>query len=246
MWTITSTLLLICCLRAALVQSQDHEDIEPGHRRNVWEDMIEFLTKGTRDECSMSVTGQGDLTKLRITCLGMERSYWCEYQGKPQVCRSYNHNPEHYFRQIMWDLRKLPNACQGQRVLKPLMCKRASDEARMVFTTSSSSQAKPMDRPYRPGPDRPVQRSQQRRRLPRPKPTRPQILQTQPARTALDKPNQPKAVKSTTQRRIITPKPTVPQPTTAVPLSEAKKLAQDYCWRSFQGVCSFVIGWFRN
>uniref|UniRef100_A0A673GU17 Fibroblast growth factor binding protein 2a n=1 Tax=Sinocyclocheilus rhinocerous TaxID=307959 RepID=A0A673GU17_9TELE len=174
MWTITSTLLLTCCLRAALVQSQDHDDIEPGHRRDVWQDTNAFFTKGTRDECSLSVTGQGDLTKLRITCLGMDRSYWCEYQGKPQ----------------------LPNACQGQRILKPLMCKRASDEAQM---------------PYRP-----------------------------------DKPNQPKAVKSTTQRRIIRPKPTVPQPTTQVPLSEAKKLAQDYCWHSFRGVCSFVIGWFRN
>uniref|UniRef100_A0A673NBP5 Fibroblast growth factor-binding protein 2-like n=1 Tax=Sinocyclocheilus rhinocerous TaxID=307959 RepID=A0A673NBP5_9TELE len=210
MWTITSTLLLTCCLRAALVQSQDHDDIKPGYKRNVWEDEIEFLTKGTRDECSLSVTGQGDLTKLRITCLGLERSYWCEYQGKPQVCRSYNNNPLHYFRQIMWDLRKLPNACQGQRVLKPLMCRRASDEAQMVFTSASSSDTKPMDR------------------------------------TAQDKPNQPKAVKSTKQKKITTPKPTMPRPTTPVPTSEAKKLAQDYCWRSFQGVCSFVIGWFRN
>ncbi|XP_058654384.1 fibroblast growth factor binding protein 2a [Onychostoma macrolepis] len=247
MWTITSTVLLTCCLRAALVQSQDHDDIEPGHGRNVWEDMTEFLTKGTKDECSLSVTGQGDLTKLRITCLGLERSYWCEYQGKPQVCRSYNNNPLHYFRQIMWELRKLPNACQGQRVLKPLMCRRASDEAQMVFTSASSSHAKPMDRPYRPTPDRLLQvRPQQRQREQRPKPTRPQILRTQSARTAQDKANQPKAVKSTTQRRIITPKPTVPQPTTQVPTSEAKKLAQDYCWRSFQGVCSFFIGWFRN
>ncbi|KAF4104955.1 hypothetical protein G5714_014286 [Onychostoma macrolepis] len=215
MWTITSTVLLTCCLRAALVQSQDHDDIEPGHGRNVWEDMTEFLTKGTKDECSLSVTGQGDLTKLRITCLGLERSYWCEYQGKPQVCRSYNNNPLHYFRQIMWELRKLPNACQGQRVLKPLMCRRASDEAQMVFTSASSSHAKPMDRPYRPTPDRLLQvRPQQRQREQRPKPTRPQILRTQSARTAQDKANQPKAVKSTTQRRIITPKPTVPQPTT--------------------------------
>ncbi|XP_018971863.1 fibroblast growth factor-binding protein 2-like [Cyprinus carpio] len=241
MWTITSTLLLACCLWAALVQSQDHDDIEPGHMRNVWEDVIEFLTKGTRDECSLSVMVQGDLTKLRITCLGMEHSYWCEYQGKPQVCRNYNNNSLHYFRQIMWGLRKLSNACQGQRILKPLMCRKASDEAQMVFISASSSNAEP----YRPVPDRPVQMRPQLQKQ-RPKPTRPQIFRTQPARTAQDKTNQPKAFKSTTQRRIITPKPTVPQPTTQVPLSEAKKLAQDYCWRSFRGVCSFVIGWFRN
>lgn len=240
MWTITSTLLLACCLQAALVQSQDHDDIEPGHTGNVWEDMLDFFTRDTRDECSMSVRRQDDLMKLRITCLGMERSYWCEYQGKPQVCRTYNNRPQHYFRQIMWDLRKLTNACQGQRVLRPLMCRRASNEAQMVFTSASSSFAEPQERRYRPVQVRPQQREQ------RPKPTTPQTLRTQPARIIQDKPNQPKAVKSTTQRRIITPKPTVPQPTTQVPLSEAKKLAQDYCWRSFRGVCSFVIGWFRN
>ncbi len=78
--------------------------------------------------------------------------YWCEYQGKPQVCRSYNNNPLHYYRQIMWDLRKLPNACKGQRVLKPLMCRRASDEAQMVFKSASSSHAEPMEWPYRPAP----------------------------------------------------------------------------------------------
>lgn len=228
MWSITSTLLLTCCLQAALAQTQGRDDDEAGGRRNVWEDVIEFLTKGTKDECFLSVTGQGDLTKLRITCQGLERSYWCEYQGRPHVCRSYNKNPVHYFRQIMWDLRKLPNACQGQRIYKPLMCKRASDEARMVFTAASSADDVPMDRSYTPAPVRTEQmRPQQSRREQRPKP-------------------KPNAFKSTTQRKIITPEPTVPQPTTQVPMSEAKKLAQDYCWRSFRGVCSWVIGWFRN
>lgn len=246
MWTITSTLLLTCCLQAALAQTQGHDDEEPAGRRNVWEDVIEFLTKGTKDECYMSVTGQRDLTKLRITCQGLERSYWCEYQGKPQVCRSYNNNPVHYYRQISWDLRKLPNACQGRRVYKPLMCKRASDEAQMVFRSASSADAVPMDRPYRPAPVRTEPMSpQQRRREQRPKPTRPQ-LKTQPGEAAQDKLNQPNALKSTIQTEIITPTPTVPQPTTQVPMSEAKKLAQDYCWRSFNGVCSWVIGWFRN
>lgn len=217
MWTITSTLLLTCCLQAALTQTQGRDNDKPRGRRDIWDDAIEFLTKGTKDECYLNVAPHGDLTKLRIFCQGLERSYWCEYQGKPEVCRSYNKNPQHYFRQIMWDLRKLPNACQGQSVLKPQMCKRASDEAQMVFETASSADAMPKDRPYRPTPVRTKQmKPQQRRREPN------------------------------TQRKVITPKPTAPQPTTQVPMSEAKKLAQDYCWRSFHGVCSWVIGWFRN
>lgn len=218
MWTISSTLLLTCCLRAALAQ-------------NVWQDVIEFLTKGTKDECYMSVTGSGDLTKLRITCQGEERSYWCEYQGRPKVCRSYNGNPVHYYRQIMWSLRKLPNACQGQRVYKPLMCKRATDEAQMVFTTSSSADAVPRDRPE---PMRPAQK-------PKPKPTRQQPLRTAPAR-----PSQYKVVKVYPPRKVVTPRPTEPVPTTQVPLSEANRLARDYCWRSLHSACSFVIGLFRS
>ncbi|KAK7137791.1 hypothetical protein R3I94_013439 [Phoxinus phoxinus] len=222
MWTITSTLLLTCCLQAALAQTQGRDSDKPRGRRNIWEDGIEFLTKGTKDECYLSVTGHEDLTKLRISCQGLDRSYWCEYQGKPHVCLSYNKNPQHYFRQIMWDLRKLPNACHGKTVLKPQMCKRASDEAQMVFTTASSADAMPKDRPHRPAPVRNERMKPQQRR------------------------RQPNALKSTTQRKVITPKPTLPQPTTKVPMSEAKKLAQDHCWRSFHGVCSWVIGWFRN
>ncbi|XP_051505842.1 fibroblast growth factor-binding protein 2-like [Myxocyprinus asiaticus] len=251
MWKITVTFLLTCCLLAAIVQTQGRVDAAV-HRRSVWEDPIQFVTKGTKDECYISVTGQGDMTNLRISCHRQEHSYWCEYQGKPQVCRSYNNNPQHYFKQIMWDLRKLPNACQGQRIVKPLMCKRASDEAQMVFRISSSPDIFPKDGPSRPASARPEQaKPQQSRREQRPKPTKPlqtqlQALRVQSARTTQDKPDQPKAVKSTTQRKMLTPKPTESKPTHSVPLSESKKLAQDYCWRSFQGVCSFFIGWFKN
>lgn len=85
----------------------------------------------------MRVTGHGELTRLRISCVGQETSYWCEYEGKPDICRNYNTNPRHFFTQIMWELRKLKNACQGSRNLKPTMCKKASDESQMVFTTGA-------------------------------------------------------------------------------------------------------------
>ncbi|TRY54686.1 hypothetical protein DNTS_031221 [Danionella cerebrum] len=224
MRSLVSTLLLTCCLHAALGQ-------------NLWEEMIEFLTKGTKDECYMSVTGQGDLTKLRISCQGQQRSYWCEYQGKPNVCRSYVNNPVHYYRQMMWDLRKLPHACQeGQRVYKPIMCRKASDEARMVFTAASSQDAIPRGR------TEPVRVSQPQG-IPKPMPTRSDALKRQPARTSPLKPNQNKVRKYYHQRKTITPRPAVP---TTLPESEAHRLAQEYCWRSLKGICSFFIGFFRN
>lgn len=238
MWTIICTLLLACCLRAAVAQD---------HGRSIWEDPIRFVTKGTKDDCYMSVTGQGDLTNLRVLCRGQVRSYWCEYKGKPHVCRNYNNNPRHYFKQIMWDLRKLRNACQGQSVIKPLMCKRASDEAQMIFTSSSSPNATPQDRPSRPAFARPEQmKPHQSRPDQRPAQTQLNAFRRQSARTSQGKTNQPKVFKSTTQRKMMTPMPTVPKPTDPVPISEAKRIAQCYCWRSFQGVCAYFIGWFKN
>ncbi|KAJ8262426.1 hypothetical protein GJAV_G00166340 [Gymnothorax javanicus] len=165
------TLLLVaCCLWTAEGQG------EPP-RKSIWEDPIQFNTK-TKDACTMIVTGQGDLTKLRVACKNQGKEYWCEYAGKPQVCRSYNNNPRHYFTQIMWDLRKLPNACQGARVIKPQMCKRASDEAQMVFQTS-------WPRLFTPRPVRPTQGRQ-------PAQARPEQPKPEAPRAEVPSPEEPK------------------------------------------------------
>uniref|UniRef100_A0A8C9WIX2 Fibroblast growth factor binding protein 2a n=1 Tax=Scleropages formosus TaxID=113540 RepID=A0A8C9WIX2_SCLFO len=74
--------------------------------------------------------------QLNVSCKSANKEYSCEFLGRPQACRSYNNNPKHYFTQIMWELRKLANACEGPRALKPLMCKRATDEAQMVLDTT--------------------------------------------------------------------------------------------------------------
>uniref|UniRef100_A0A4W5N502 Fibroblast growth factor binding protein 2a n=1 Tax=Hucho hucho TaxID=62062 RepID=A0A4W5N502_9TELE len=170
------------------------------NRKSVWEDPIQFNNK-VKDLCTMSVTGQGDVTRLRISCQGAERTYWCEYTGKPQMCRAYNNNPRHYFTQIMWELRKLQNACQAPKAIKPQMCKRAPDDAQMLFSTSSTpepTQAKPET------------------------PKAPIVKQAKPAAA---KPAGAKPVK---------------------PAGNAKKIAQEYCWQSLQGICSYVISWFQN
>uniref|UniRef100_A0A3Q1B582 Fibroblast growth factor binding protein 2a n=1 Tax=Amphiprion ocellaris TaxID=80972 RepID=A0A3Q1B582_AMPOC len=155
-----------------------------GRRQSIWDDPIRFSTKA-KDVCTMSVTGHGEYTKLRLSCQSNRRSYWCEYVGKPQTCRTYNKNPRHYFVQMMWNLRKLHNACQAPREIKPHMCRKATDESQMVFSSAS---------------------------FPRPLGTRPAI----------------------------------PQPTTPPVESTGKRVARRYCWRSLQGICSFVVGLFRN
>ncbi|XP_020359381.1 fibroblast growth factor-binding protein 2-like [Oncorhynchus kisutch] len=301
MWTRASALLLLaCCLWAVEGQNENGNGYTRAgngggvaatataeNRKGVWEDPIQFNNKA-KDLCTMSVTGQGDVTKLRISCQGAERTYWCEYTGKPQMCRAYNNNPRHYFTQIMWDLRKLQNACQAPKAIKPQMCKRAPEDAQMLYSASSTpeaasaatpqkpekaqepTQAKPetpkapIVKQAKPAATKPEQaRPEQVRPEPakpeaRPAPTKPvqsRPVQAKPeqARPAAAKPAgakpagaKPAVNKTAVLKKLLTPKPTTPKPTKPTVKGNAKKIAQEYCWQSLQGICSYVIGWFQN
>ncbi|XP_074505237.1 fibroblast growth factor binding protein 2a [Sebastes fasciatus] len=163
MWTQDSALLLLiaCCFWSAEAQ-----------RQSVWDDPVKFKTQA-KDSCTMIVTGQGDYTRLRLSCQGSKRSYWCEYMGMPYTCRNYNKNPRHYFVQMMWRLRKLQNACQAPRQIKPHMCRNAADESQMVYVSGSFSRpdsTRPAPQPARPQP-RPSPTRQTNRDPPREKTT---------------------------------------------------------------------------
>ncbi|NXI44149.1 FGFP2 protein, partial [Galbula dea] len=90
---------------------------------------INFRTK-TKDVCTMSMSGDGEV-KLRIDCKSRGMSYWCEFTGKPAVCRAFRNNPKVYWNQIAAELRKLPHACESAQVLKTTMCQKAPAEALM-------------------------------------------------------------------------------------------------------------------
>uniref|UniRef100_A0AAV2MIN8 Uncharacterized protein n=1 Tax=Knipowitschia caucasica TaxID=637954 RepID=A0AAV2MIN8_KNICA len=168
----------------------------------------------------MIITGQGGLTKLKLSCQGPKRSYWCEYVGKPYTCRSFNKNPRHYFVQMMWGLRKLTNACQAPRVIKPHMCRKSTDESQMVF--SAASFGRQVERQS-------VQKEASHARVQqRPVPTRP-TRQRPPVRGP------------------VREKQRLPGPRVA-PTAETHKrrMSRLYCWKSMQGVCAFVIGLFKE
>lgn len=140
MWTQASALLLLllaCCLSPA--------DAQSNRGQGIWEQPITFKTK-SKDSCAMTITGLRQYTRLRVSCHG-SNFYWCDFVGKPQTCRPYNKNPRHYFVQIMWGLRKLTHACQGPRRIKPHMCRNATDESQMMFSSSSFSPLRPGARP---------------------------------------------------------------------------------------------------
>lgn len=219
MWTQASSVLLLlaCCLWSAEAQSNG------SGRQSIWEDPIKFKTKGN-DLCTMIITGQGEYTRLRLSCQGTERSYWCEYLGTPYTCRSYNKNPRHYFVQMMWSLRKLHNACQAPRHIKPHMCKQAADDSQMVFSSASFSQSWP-EASARTG-------------------ARPAAQSATPEPPAPTTPDSARAIH--VSPRVKTSQSASPQPTTPPLESNAKRMARQYCWRSLQGICSYVIGLFRS
>ncbi|XP_040904279.1 fibroblast growth factor binding protein 2a [Toxotes jaculatrix] len=226
MWTQASPLLLLaCCLWLCPTEAQR----DGSTTQNIWNDPIKFKTKAN-DFCTMIITGQGEYTRLRVSCQSSKRSYWCEYVGKPYTCRAYNKNPRHYFVQMMWGLRKLNNACQAPRQIKPHMCRMATDDSQMVFSSASFSQSRP-EASSRTGtrPAAPPARLQ-----PRPAPTRSDSVRPASRKSI---PVQPRP--QTTQK-------TTPQPTTPPVESTPKRMARQYCWRSLQGICSYVIGLFRN
>ncbi|KAM4732915.1 fibroblast growth factor binding protein 2a [Anableps anableps] len=215
MWTQATALLLACCLWSAEAQKE--------RRQSIWDDPIEFLTKA-KDKCIMSLTGQGENIKLRLSCQGRKRSYWCEYVGKPYTCSAFNKNPRHYFVQMMWILRKQQNGCQGPREIKPHMCRKATDESRMIFSAGPFQRSRPAVQPSK----------QPERSHSSPAHATPNLTVKTPIKAAR------------ASGRVKTTQRVKPQPTAPPTESTRRRMARQYCWRSLQGVCSFVIGLFRN
>ncbi|NXV10579.1 FGFP2 protein, partial [Cettia cetti] len=104
------------------------QKMKPKKRSNGEE--IKFRTK-TKDVCTISVSGDDEEMKLRIECRSQGMSYWCEFTGKPSVCRAFRNNPKIYWNQIAAELRKVPHACESMEVLKTTMCQKAPREALM-------------------------------------------------------------------------------------------------------------------
>ncbi|KFP80458.1 PREDICTED: fibroblast growth factor-binding protein 2 [Apaloderma vittatum] len=114
--------LIVICGMGGLGQK-----LKPKKRSNGEE--IKFRTK-TKDVCTMSISGDEEMN-VRIECRSQDTSYWCEFAGKPSVCRAFRNNPKIYWNQVAVELRKLPHACESTKVLKTTMCQKAPTEALM-------------------------------------------------------------------------------------------------------------------
>lgn len=229
-------LLLLLAAALCVSNAQTNNGVKQ-QQHDLWDEPIRFSTRA-KDSCAMLASAAGDYTRLRVSCKGPSqaqtpgRSYYCDFQGKPNLCRAYNLNPRHYFTQMMWEMRKLSHACQGPKLYRPQMCKKYPDDAQMHFLTSwpkttGSKPAKPI---------------QEQRKPAAPSQIKP-VATAKPVKTQPVKPLTGKG----SQTKKTTPKPgKMPARTTEMPESSASQLASEYCWEGLHGVCTYVISWFQN
>uniref|UniRef100_A0A9J8BGR3 Fibroblast growth factor binding protein 2b n=3 Tax=Cyprinus carpio TaxID=7962 RepID=A0A9J8BGR3_CYPCA len=218
------------------IESTQNSRQQQPQKGSILDEPIRFNTKA-KDSCSMVISGQTNFTKLRVSCKSKGKSYRCDFLGKPNLCKAYSNNPRHYFTQVMWDMKKLHNACQGPRVYKPHMCRSASDEVQMVFHASWPKISIP-----KPSQASPQQKQQQQIKSSI-TPTKPPSSKQQPKPQQPAKPVKPAITKTVPPRKpvkTITARPTVADE------SQATKMAEEYCWESVQGICAYFISWFQN
>uniref|UniRef100_A0A8C4U4F1 Fibroblast growth factor binding protein 2 n=1 Tax=Falco tinnunculus TaxID=100819 RepID=A0A8C4U4F1_FALTI len=184
------------------------------NRRSSGEE-INFRTK-TKDVCTMSMSGDEEM-KLRIECQSQGMSYWCEFTGKPSVCRAFLNNPKIYWNQIAMELRKLPHACESTQVLKITMCQKAHPEALMKQVAAG------MELEDLANQDKSVQKTS--------------TSMSEAGISSLKKIGKPP---------ILPLIKTAQHGQGSEVETEAMKLAREHCWESLHGFCSYIIGFFRG
>uniref|UniRef100_A0A3Q4GG89 Fibroblast growth factor binding protein 1b n=1 Tax=Neolamprologus brichardi TaxID=32507 RepID=A0A3Q4GG89_NEOBR len=139
--TMRAGLRLLLLVSAAAVcvsnaQTDNSSDNDKQQQRSIWDEPIRFSTK-TKDSCTMVVSAPGNYTRLRVSCKGQTpgRSYYCDFQGKPTLCR-----PQNFWKQVARALKRLQGkVCKDERALvRAGMCKRAPRSTHFKLDISSS------------------------------------------------------------------------------------------------------------
>ncbi|XP_034037716.1 fibroblast growth factor-binding protein 1 [Thalassophryne amazonica] len=93
-------------------------------------------------ECTWAATGE-DLLTLDISCKQADRSFGCQFAGRPSVCPQYASNVRLYWKQVAQALKKR-NLCQKSGVvIRPAVCRKAPTEAHFRLSNVQRSTAAP-------------------------------------------------------------------------------------------------------
>ncbi|KAJ8361501.1 hypothetical protein SKAU_G00180260, partial [Synaphobranchus kaupii] len=88
------------------------------------------LTSKESHRCTWETSGDGEVTLL-VSCTHGELAYRCRYAGRPELCPAYAARSSQYWKQVVGKLKKKKNACDGEKVLKTRVCKKAPVESHM-------------------------------------------------------------------------------------------------------------------
>ncbi|XP_030643344.1 fibroblast growth factor-binding protein 1 [Chanos chanos] len=96
------------------------------------------LTTKEGHRCTWETLEGGANVILQVSCStageGLGQTYECRFAGKPEQCSAYNSKSSQYWKQVVGKLKKRGNACEGERVLKTRLCKKAPAESHMKLT----------------------------------------------------------------------------------------------------------------
>ncbi|XP_016377689.1 fibroblast growth factor-binding protein 1-like [Sinocyclocheilus rhinocerous] len=144
---IFSLLFLVLSFSEAKKKSKQPSDTVTGSDSTVVNPSLGSGQLSTKDghRCTWETLERGANILLQVSCTapseeGLGPHYTCQFAGKPQECSVYSTQSSQYWKQVVSKLKKRKNACEGEKVLKTRLCKKAPSASHMKLTERSGEE----------------------------------------------------------------------------------------------------------
>ncbi|XP_059377015.1 fibroblast growth factor-binding protein 1-like [Carassius carassius] len=141
---IFSLIFLIPSFSEAKKKSKQPSDAVTGSESKAVNPALGSGQLSTKDghRCTWETLERGANILLQVSCTvpneeGLGPHYTCQFAGKPQECSVYSTQSSQYWKQVVSKLKKRKNACEGEKVLKTRLCKKAPSASHMKLTERS-------------------------------------------------------------------------------------------------------------
>ncbi|XP_052010048.1 fibroblast growth factor-binding protein 1-like [Xyrauchen texanus] len=138
------SLLFLLSFSEAKKKSKQPSDAVTGSDTTPVKASLESGKLSTKDghRCTWEMLERGANILLQVSCSprakeGLTTPYTCQFAGTPQECSVYSTQSSQYWKQVVSKLKKRKNACEGEKVLKTRLCKKAPSASHMKLTERS-------------------------------------------------------------------------------------------------------------
>lgn len=142
-----SLLFLLLSFSEAKKKSKQPADAVAGSESTAINPLLGSGQLSTKDghRCTWETLERGANILLQVSCSvpaedGLKPPYTCQFAGKPQECSVYSTQSSQYWKQVVGKLKKRMNACEGEKVLKTRLCKKAPSASHMKLTERSGEE----------------------------------------------------------------------------------------------------------